>query len=820
MLRKEKVSGKFFVTFPYPYMNGLLHCGHLFTLLKADFMARYKDLCGYDVLFPLSFHSSGTPIVSAANRVKKGDEDQIERLIKMGIDDDDISKFTDPKYWPEYFIKEAINDIRSVDICADMSNSFTTVNDKIYEKFITWQFNKLHDMGKLIYAKHPVIYSPNDKQVCAGHDRRVGENAVPRKMYARVVSNGSYNFLASSIDKNCMRVPDGSNITVLVGDNEYLSVMYKKRRVIISKEAYKNIMLQDISSKFSGEINIDITHMKNTVSVNDTRSITFIRCPKVLRGTGIIILPIDNDSDSDDSETIDNFDDHKIDIEYYEPSETVISRNGDPCYVADVDQWFIDYSDKEGISEHIDNMYIHDDFTRKNLHIGNNWIDKWPCSRSYGLGTKLPCDDKFMIDSLSDSTIYMALYTIYDDLKLMNIDDINDDLFDAIFINKTHELHKKFEYWYPVDLRVSAKDLLKNHLLMCLYNHKYIFNGSLPIRYYTNGYLLINGEKMSKSGNFVTIRDIMSEYDSDVVRIGMAMAGDGNDDANLETKNITDAEKFLDKLSNLTSMIITMIDDNHTVTKSIWDDILLNKLSQIYNRMDEHMENMEFRKVMVEIHNLYSLYKEMHDDGHLMSKETMDLYIRSLVPRVSVIAPMWAQNIDRNIDRNIKWEWIRLPDVDKKLLYLNDRYNSVLHMARATMNKKNKSNFTYIVEISVFDKFGTEEQPYLEKIREMYSDNMTMNDIRVELIHKSKTSTQKRVCGSFCREVEINVGKYGYEWLDWVTDMLDDETDMYNYILPDRIHSKVDKVKIINDQPNNAYWNQGPGKPLIRVISA
>lgn len=34
------------------------------------------------------------------------------------------------------------------------------------------------------------------------------------------------------------------------------------------------------------------------------------------------------------------------------------------------------------------------------------------CSRSYGLGTKLPWDEQYVIESLSDSTIYMAYYTI------------------------------------------------------------------------------------------------------------------------------------------------------------------------------------------------------------------------------------------------------------------------------------------------------------------------------------------------------------------------------------------------------------------------
>ena len=35
---------KYFVTFPFPYMNGLMHLGHAFTVTKADFAAGYQRL--------------------------------------------------------------------------------------------------------------------------------------------------------------------------------------------------------------------------------------------------------------------------------------------------------------------------------------------------------------------------------------------------------------------------------------------------------------------------------------------------------------------------------------------------------------------------------------------------------------------------------------------------------------------------------------------------------------------------------------------------------------------------------------------------------
>ena len=90
---------KYFLTFPYPYMNGILHLGHAYTLIKPDIIARFKRLMGYNVLFPFAFHGSGTPIVSCADKVRKElqlnqddltDKSQIMILRKMGIDTSEI----------------------------------------------------------------------------------------------------------------------------------------------------------------------------------------------------------------------------------------------------------------------------------------------------------------------------------------------------------------------------------------------------------------------------------------------------------------------------------------------------------------------------------------------------------------------------------------------------------------------------------------------------------------------------------------------------------------------------------------------------------
>jgi len=129
------------------------------------------------------------------------------------------------------------------------------------------------------------------------------------------------------------------------------------------------------------------------------------------------------------------------------------------------------------------------------------WLKEWGCSRTAGLGTALPWDDQFVIESLSDSTIYMAYYTVAHLLQGGQLDgncvgplgvkaeELTIGAWDYVFLGADYDAEKcgqideallkrmrnEFEFWYPMDMRVSGKDLIRNHLTMSLYNHAAIW---------------------------------------------------------------------------------------------------------------------------------------------------------------------------------------------------------------------------------------------------------------------------------------------------------------------------------------------------------
>jgi len=196
-------------------------------------------------------------------------------------------------------------------------------------------------------------------------------------------------------------------------------------------------------------------------------------------------------------------------INYAEPEGKVVSRSGDVCVVALTDQWYLSYGQddwKQKVEEHVETkLETFGEGVKRALLSTIAWLKEWACSREFGLGTKLPWDEKFVIESLSDSTIYMAFYGVAHILQGGVLDgskvgkvkpsQLTKEVWDFVMLKETpsetevKELSKKsgieeevlvkmnreVNYWYPVDLRTSGKDLIQNHLTMFLYNHAAIF---------------------------------------------------------------------------------------------------------------------------------------------------------------------------------------------------------------------------------------------------------------------------------------------------------------------------------------------------------
>lgn len=313
-------------------------------------------------------------------------------------------------------------------------------------------------------------------------------------------------------------------------------------------------------------------------------------------------------------------------IVYSEPEKQVISRSGDECVVALTDQWYITYGETEWkklAEECLSNMNIYSDETRHGFEHTLDWLNQWACSRSFGLGTRIPWDEQYLVESLSDSTLYMAYYTVAHLLQNGDMygsggspvkpEQMTDDVWDYIFCAGPYpkstdisssildKMKLEFDYWYPFDLRVSGKDLIQNHLTFCIYNHTAILpKHHWPRGFRCNGHIMLNSEKMSKStGNFRTLRQAIEEFSADATRFSLADAGDGVDDANFVFETANAAILRLTKELAWYEEVLASESSMRTGPPATYADrVFANEINIAVKTTEQHYSNYMFREAL------------------------------------------------------------------------------------------------------------------------------------------------------------------------------------------------------------------------------
>ncbi|MBS7628912.1 class I tRNA ligase family protein, partial [Candidatus Bathyarchaeota archaeon] len=306
----------------------------------------------------------------------------------------------------------------------------------------------------------------------------------------------------------------------------------------------------------------------------------------------------------------------KIADSMFDLTQRVVCRCTTLCKVKILqDQWFIRYSDqqwKQRTKLLLSRAKVYPESARQWFLDVIDWYRDWPCARKTGLGTPIPWSPEWIIETLSDSTVYMAFYTINKEIRRHSLTpkQLTDEVFDYIFLGEgrleevssragiekeiLESMRLEFLYWYPVDLRVSAKELLPNHLTFYLFQHAAIFREEQwPRAIGVNGMLMIEGEKMSKSkGNIISLRRAIEEHSADIVRVTLLMGGDGMDDPDWRNENLKDITNRLESFINTAKDIIGMSERGSFGHLEEW---LTSRIHDRIMKVTEHLENLKTR---------------------------------------------------------------------------------------------------------------------------------------------------------------------------------------------------------------------------------
>jgi leucyl-tRNA synthetase len=715
---------KFFITIAYPYPNMPLHVGHGRPFTLTDVYARFKRMHGFNVLFPMAFHYTGTPVLAIAKRVGAKDPVLLDELTRIyNVPMEVIHSFISPLKIAAYFRREMKECMMEMGYSIDWRREFTTI-DPSYSQFISWQFRKLRSKGLITQGSHPVGWCPKCGNPMGQHDTR--GDVEPEIDVLIVIKFKLDNFFLPTGTLRPETLFGVTNIWVRP-DVEYVKAKVNDELLIVSKEFAVKLkflnrdvtILDSISgAKLVGQyvenpltgnkvpiLPAKFVDPKNAtgvvmsvpghapydyIALEDLKSarINLSPSPRILEIVKHIkplsLIALDGYSDFPALDILEEFDAvDQLDDALEEATKKVYSQEFHLGRMKDIageyagiavsearnkitqvllaegnaiqvytlvnrpvfcrcgaeivvkileDQWFLDYGNsdwKTKAYQCLTRMKIIPDELRTEFENTIDWLKVKACARKQGMGTQLPWDNDWIIESLSDSVIYMSYYPIVKYIKENDIsaEQLTDEVFDYIFLNEgnSHTIAKtcgmkeehlkgmreEFTYFYPLDSRHSGRDLVPNHLTFFIFNHAAIFPEIFwPQQIVVTGSVLFQGKKMSKSlGNIIPLREAIGTYGTDPFRLAILSTAELLQDVDFSVRLAKSTRERLERFYNFAMNVINNHSDYATNEHSPIDKWLLSRLHIRVKVITDAMNNLRIREAIHEA--LYMLDQDI-----------------------------------------------------------------------------------------------------------------------------------------------------------------------------------------------------------------
>lgn len=662
---------KYYVTQPYPYPTGPLHVGHGRTYTTTDVLTRFARVQGKNVLWPMAFHVTGTPVLAIADQIKRKDPEALQMYRGyIGIYEKNPEKaeqvlhsFVDPKKIVEFFSSVIEKDFDSMGYSIDWRKQFTTM-EPYYQQFVQWQFHKFKEKGALVKGKYPILYSAIDGNAVGEDDIKDGDTDKVAITEFQLIKFPLASDAHTFVVVGTLRPDTLYGITNLWMNPqlEYVRAEVNGEKWIVAKNAVEKLKLQQ---KIIGDV-VDVTandflekDVLHPTEKNTRLPILATSFVNAEKGTGIVcsvpghapfdfmaledakaqgnaiaqrIRPkyiISHANGFEMRKFLDTFKAHTMNdrtqlqqateeiykVEFYEcrtnsengplsnmsvrgakekalellkavnawdriyePSRKALTRAGNPVCVAILsDQWFLDYTSKEWKEKThrcLDRMRIFPEKYAKTLHDSIDWLEQRPCIRKRGLGTPFPFLGGWMIEPLSDSTLYMLFYLCIETLRSngMKPEDLDEAFFDAAILGNplqkgdarsaaAQEIQGKLQYWYPNDIRHTAPAHIQNHSSFWILAHTLL----LPEEWWPraasfNEMMVRNGQKMSKSkGNIIPLIDAVHKFGPDLMRLYTIASSSLERTADWKDEQVPQVESKLNELEKVLRLGLAFI---------------------------------------------------------------------------------------------------------------------------------------------------------------------------------------------------------------------------------------------------------------------
>ncbi|MFZ0010331.1 MAG: valine--tRNA ligase [Halobacteriota archaeon] len=551
--RGEPRADRFIIDTPPPYPTGNFHLGNALNWCYIDFIARYKRMKGFDVMFPQGWDCHGLPTEVKVETTYNVTKNQIPRQEFRGL--------------CESLTRENIalmkGTMQRLAFSIDWSQEFVTMNPTYFEK-TQKSFVRMYRNDRIYKSDHPVNWCPRCETAIAFAE--VNYDTRSTILYYIVFKASD----AESVQIATTR-PEllGACVAVAVNphDERHERLIGKSIRTPLYGEEVPVIGDEAVDPAFgTGAVMICTFGDKQDVRWWKKHSLPL---KKVIGKDGRVTDSKYNGVSISEAKerTIGDLLENKLVVkqERVEQNVGIHDRCKTPIEILSENQWFVKI-DKDVVLQRAAEIKWIPPYAFYRL---KNWTESvewdWCISRQRIFATPIPAwycdqcgrvlvaDERWLpLDPTEEaprnecacgSSSFTPEYDVLDTWMDSSISALNV----AGWPDAAYQEH------FPTQLRPQGHDIIRTWAFYSILRSDALV-GSKPWEcVVVNGMVLgEDGQKMSKSlGNIIAPESLMEQYGTDAVRQWAAIGGSIGSDVPYNTKDLTASARFLTKLWNV-----------------------------------------------------------------------------------------------------------------------------------------------------------------------------------------------------------------------------------------------------------------------------
>ncbi|MDR2944514.1 MAG: valine--tRNA ligase [Methanosarcinales archaeon] len=580
----DRTRPQYIIDTPPPYPTGNFHIGNSLNWCYIDFVARYKRMRGFNVMFPQGWDCHGLPTEVKVEETHHITKNQVPRA--------EFRKMCEELTHSN--IVKMRNTMKRLGFSNDWSNEFITMEPSYYVK-TQRSFLKMHEKNYVYHEEHPVNWCPRCETAIALAEVEYSSNIT------------KLNFLNFSLAENenekvhiATTRPEllcaCAAVAVNPNDARYGQFVGKELIVPIFGQKVPVIPDADVDAEFgTGAVMICTFGDKQDIRWTKTHNLKITKAigrnGKMTAAAGKyegVSIP------ECKAKIIEDLRDAGFLYEQQDLDQNVglCWRCKTPIEILSEMQWFVKVKPDE-ILAGADQIEWIPEYMKVRLENWTNTMEwDWCISRQRIFATPIPvwycnkcneiiiADDSWLpIDPTQEKPPIACPKCGADDFRGET------DVFDTWMDSSLTALHvsgwdSEHELRLPTQLRPQGHDIIRTWAFYTILRAEAIENKIPWETIMINGMVLgPDGHKMSKSlGNIISPEDVLVEHSADAFRQWGALGGSVGSDVMFRWNDVVSASRLIQKLWNIYRFSMSNMDDFCAEAAASYD---LSELKQI-----------------------------------------------------------------------------------------------------------------------------------------------------------------------------------------------------------------------------------------------